>query len=159
MPRSSNHVLILEAVQETIQGYNLSGLADSSVVVWKQSKIRKDNLPADPVVLVAPYGIEQVNSDPDLQPTNREDVIGYPITVAVVVRDVSGIDNLDELDDALYLRQQLRQKLSEETSLSGLSLEHKVRLESSVVKSEINHDQGLIVSPLVLRVTVMEART
>ena len=152
----SNYGKILRSVLLTIQGYDLPHIDASSAKIARLPVVRKEDLPSLPAIVVAPYGQEQVNSDSDFIPNNKQDVIGYPVLVGIIDRDTNATGNIDDLDTVLYVRQFLRRKLSQETQLAELDIEHKVRIEPSNIRLENVILQGTTISPLLLRVVVYE---
>lgn len=132
---------LLTAVKTTIQGLNLTGIADDNVVVqlvadWEGGA--GATVPGLPAVLIAPMGAETVSVA-----TNISDDISYPI--GVIIMSAENRDQSTHRDRNLQWRESIRLAFSQQRLLPAFRVE--VRPMSVAVMDEWKsnkHSHGLL---------------
>lgn len=155
MPSTSILMRSMEVIQTTIQGLNLTGLADANVLIHKVPRdIEKDMAATSPLpaVIISPRDAEGL--DP-MQGTNLADDVVYPIQV--VILDQDGQSQTANLDQYLLWRESIRRKFNNKR-LAGITEVISVTVQPKTIVDAERWVKGQFVSAQVLMVTSRETR-
>jgi len=153
---ASTYKDILDAVQSTIQGLDLTGVADANVVIGKvpvADKNQGDLFSSLPAVLVAPFGTKQ---SPPNAGTNASDDITYPVLVATL--EASNQSQTSNLDRGLQWHEDIMDAFISKR-LSGVATVWNCIIDPRDVFDRGMFARNLDVGGMILRFVSREVRS
>lgn len=155
MPSTSILMRSMEVIQTTIQGLNLTGLADANVLIHKVPRDIEKDLPATtplPAVILAPTRPEELNA---LAGTNLHDQVVYGIQTTIIGKDDQS--QTKDFDKYLTWREYIRRKFNNQR-LAGVTEVISVTVQAGPIVNPELWKMGLYVSTQFLLVKSREAR-
>lgn len=159
MAINSDIGLLMQDIQEDIQGLSLTGLADANVVILPVPMDDEyDLVPGLPAVVICPFGTEVIGPG-----TNASDEIMYPILVAILQKtsDIEDADDpVDQQDIYLNWRQQIFDNQIHNrtyTNADGDLVDKTIEL-NPIVNVQAYLTTDLFISALVVRCNMFKTR-